>query len=180
MRSKLTIIICFISLACIFGISGPNKQNANVQAMQDINPLAGSRNIIPPLKKKKLLAWLKAENYKEMFVGEPAVHSSLGPHGGNVRTYFNPILVEDLRAGKTTFRAGASMVKELYFGGQQQVIGYSVMVKVDDNSGPNAEGWLFYETFSGTNNNAFFGRSVPVCYTCHRGGMDYLLSGFRP
>jgi hypothetical protein len=143
---------------------------------------ASARNgdLIPPNGKNQLLRWLKAGAYRRSFLAEPAVHPSAGPHGGNVLTFYNPILAEDLQAGKTAFRKGAAMVKELYFDGFAEVAGYSVMVKANKKSGPEGKGWLFYETFDGTNRSVFFGRGVPVCVNCHRGGVDYLLSSFRP
>lgn len=183
-KYKLLVIACLLilSLTSIF-TSREHSAVINATTSQDItgiDPTVANFNIIPPLKKKKLLAWLKEGTYKKAFLPEPAIHASTGPHGGNVRTFYNPILVEDLRAKRPSWRVGAAMVKELYFSGQSQVIGFSVMVKLDENSGPKGEGWLFYETFSGTNDNAFFGRAVPVCANCHGAGIDYLLSPFRP
>jgi hypothetical protein len=113
-------------------------------------------------------------------VPEPAVHASLGPHGGNVRTYFNPILVDDLRAGRTIWSKGAAMVKELYFSGTEDVLGYAVMIKVDEETGADGEGWLFYETFDTTGGSGSYGRGLGLCVGCHRGGTDFLLSAFRP
>lgn len=183
-KYKLIVIACLL-IVSLTGIFTSGERNSVVSAyssqdLTEIDPTAANFNLIPPIKKKKLLTWLKEGNYKKAFIPEPAIHASTGPHGGNVRTFYNPILVEDLRAGRTTWRVGASMVKELYFSGQAQVIGFSVMVKLDENSGSKGEGWLFYETFSGTNDNAFFGRAVPVCANCHGAGLDYLLSPFRP
>lgn len=140
-----------------------------------------SADSVPPITSKdELLNWLKAEKYKAEFVAEPEVHPSSGPHGGNVRTYFNSILTEDLRAGKTKFRKNAAMVKELYFSGTETVVGYAVMVKVKKKSKQNGKEWLYYETFDGTNNSVFYGRGVRLCVDCHRAGTDYLLSPFRP
>jgi hypothetical protein len=96
-----------------------------------------------------------------------------------VLTYYSPILVEDLRAGRTTFRKSAAMVKELYLEGDR-VIGYSVMVKLGRRAGAAGRGWLFYETFDGTNAGAFFGRGHPACAGCHAAGTDFLRSAFRP
>ena len=106
-----------------------------------IKRIVEGRGAHPKWGPRKLLAWLKADNYKKMFLPEPTIHLSSGPHGGFIRSYYNPILVEDLRAGKSVWRAGATMVKELYFNGTDQVRGYSVMVKLDDDSGPHGEGW---------------------------------------
>jgi hypothetical protein len=116
-------------------------------------------------------------------VGEPEVHPSTAEgrvHGVNVRTYYNPILADDLRAGRITFRRGAAMVKELYFDNVDRLAGYSVMIKVRPFSGGPGRGWLFYETLDGTNRAASFGRGLAVCTGCHQSGVDFLRSGFRP
>jgi hypothetical protein len=101
-------------------------------------------------------------------------------HGANVRTYFSPTLVEDLRAGRPTFRRGAAMVKELYFSGTEEVVGWSVMRKLRPRSGRSGRGWLFYETLDGTNAGVFYGRGKPICVGCHAAGTDFLLTPFRP
>jgi hypothetical protein len=73
------------------------------------------------------------------------------------------------------------MVKELYLNGPgAPPVGYAVMRKLRSRSGATGRGWLFYETFDGTNDDAAFGRGLPVCTGCHRSGVDYLLSPFRP
>jgi len=133
---------------------------------------------LPPTRRRALLAWLRAQTHRQTFVAEPAVHPSLGPHGGNVRTWYNPILVEDLATGRTTFRKGAAMVKELYFAGTTDVIGWSVMRKVRMRSA-RGRGWYFFETFDGERIVAR-GRGAGVCTGCHAEGVDYLRSSFRP
>ncbi|MBI3637326.1 MAG: hypothetical protein HY216_14120 [Candidatus Rokubacteria bacterium] len=91
------------------------------------------------------------------------------------------MLIEDLRTGRIPFRKGAAMVKELYLAGPNAPrVGYSVMRKLRLRSRPTGRGWLFYETFDGTNDAVSFGRGLPVCTGCHRSGVDYLLSTFRP
>lgn len=135
---------------------------------------------VPPRKRKKLREWLAAGLYRSEFLPEPAVHRSLGPHGGNVRTYYNPILVEDLRAGRTEWSQGAAMVKELYLTGTEEVRGYAVMYKVKKETGSRGEGWLFYETFDASAGGGFYGRGLGLCVNCHRAGTDLLLSEFRP
>jgi hypothetical protein len=142
---------------------------------------ASAESDVPPRRKGPLLAWLKAGTYRASYVAEPAVHvSSSGVHGTNVRTWYDPILADDLRAGRTVFHKGAAMVKELYFGGTEEVIGWAVMTKVRRRSGRTGRGWLFYETLDGSNRGVSFGRGLPLCTGCHRSGVDYLRSGFRP
>jgi hypothetical protein len=111
-----------------------------------LTSVAGANSDVPPRGKRALLQWLKAGTYRERFVPEPDVHPSSAEgrvHGRNVRTHYNPILVDDLRAGRTTFRKGAAMVKELYFDNVDRLIGYSVMIKVRQRSGASGRGWLF-------------------------------------
>lgn len=148
-----------------------------------VTTLVAASSDVPPRGKRARLRWLKAGTHRERFVGESGVHPSTAEgrvHGANVRTYYNPILAEDLRAGRTTFRKGAAMVKELYFDAVTDVLGYSVMIKVRPRSGPSGRGWLFYETLDGTNRAAVSGRGLGICTGCHRTGVDFLRSEFRP
>lgn len=174
MRQKLLVLVAF---ALVFGFG--TTETPRAQVLYDAQTIEGNPDV-PPTKRKKLLNWLLSGAYRETYAGEPAVHASAGPHGGNVRTYFNPILADDLAEGRTTFRKGAAMVKELYFGTTDTIGGYSVMIKVKKNSGDSGSGWLFYETFNLTGSGAFYGRGIGICANCHSGGTDYLLSPFRP
>jgi len=133
---------------------------------------------LPPLRTPALLGWLHAGTHRATYVGEPAVHSSASAHGMHVRTWYAPRLAEDLRAGRPSFRRGAAMVKELYFDGTDEVIGWSVMRKVRARSG-GGRGWFFFETLDGARAIAR-GRGASVCVGCHRAGADFLLSPFRP
>jgi hypothetical protein len=136
---------------------------------------------VPPRRKGALLAWLKAGTYRSRFIPEPEPHASDAAHGPYVRTWYNPVLTEDLLAGRSAFRKGAAMVKELYLRGPDEPpAGFSVMRKLRTRSGSGGRGWLFYETFDGRNASAFFGRGLRVCTGCHQSGVDYLRSDFRP
>lgn len=140
-----------------------------------------SSTAVPPRGKGALLAWLKAGTYQGTFTPEPEPHASTSAHGPFVRSWYSPVLTEDLRAGRSTFRKGAAMVKELYLRGPNEPpVGYAVMRKVRSRSGPTGGGWLFYETFDGRNDSVPFGRGLGVCTGCHRSGVDYLRSEFRP
>ncbi len=134
---------------------------------------------LPPRQTEPLLAWLKAGAYRS-WEPEPSVRPSFTAHGRNVRTWLSPILVEDLRAGRTPFRKGAAMVKELYFDGQEQVVGFSVMRKVRKRSGKRGRGWYFFETFDGVQPIVSPGRGTSICVSCHQAGRDYYLLGFQP
>jgi hypothetical protein len=69
---------------------------------------------------------------------------------------------------------------ELFFGGQDEVIGFSVMRKVRRRSGKRGRGWYFFETFDRTTPIVQPGRGVPACVGCHRAGHDFYLLGFQP
>lgn len=135
---------------------------------------------LPPRRKGPLLAWLRSGAYRATYTSEPAVRPSMTAHGANVRTYYSPTLVDDLRTGSETFRKGAAMVKELYFAGTEDVVGWAVMRKLRAQSGPRGRGWLFYETVDGTNRGAYYGRGKALCVGCHADGKDFLLTPFRP
>jgi hypothetical protein len=142
--------------------------------------VAAAAGDVPPRRRRALLAWLAGGTYREAFTPEALeAHPSAGPHGGRVLTYYNPILVEDLRAGRTVFRKKAAMVKELYFGGTE-VGGWAVMVKVRRRSGGAGTGWFFYETFDPTGRDTISGRGHRMCAPCHAEGLDFLRSDFRP
>jgi hypothetical protein len=134
---------------------------------------------VPPTGTAALLAWLEAGSYRA-WVPEPTVRPSFTAHGDHVRAWLNPVLVEDLRAGRTRFRKGAAMVKELYLAQTAQVVGFSVMRKVRNRSGRRGRGWYFFETFDGVRPVVRPGRGAPVCVSCHRDGRDYYLLGFQP
>lgn len=168
--TTLILISSFILLTP-FPVSVYGVSNAGKSAMLKI----------PPLSKKKLLKWLKAGAFKEKYTPEPEIHkSSTLAHGNNVRSYYNPILVKDLKSEKSVFRKGAAMVKELYFNNTTEVTGYAVMSKIKKKSGKKGKGWLFYETSDGTNKGVFFGKGIKICSNCHKNGTDFLLSTFRP
>ena len=133
---------------------------------------------VAPRRAGALRRWLAAAPYRRTWVAEPAAHASAGPHGGRVRTWYDPVLVADLRAGATTFRRKAAMVKELYASEEDAMpVAWSVMRKVARRSGADGRGWLFFE---GGTSGGIFGRGLRVCTGCHEDGVDYLLSEFRP
>jgi hypothetical protein len=101
------------------------------------------------------------------YVAEPAAHGS-AVHGRQIRTWYSPTLVPDLRAGRTVFRKRAAMVKDLDGGG------FAFMRKVRRRSGPRGGGWLFYESLDTAGRDAYFGRGLPACAGCHRDGVAFL------
>jgi len=99
------------------------------------------------------------------------MHAS--PIHGTVRVFVNPALFDSLQSAQASHPAGAAAVKELYSRGN--VIGWSVMVKVQDDSAHGA-GWYWYEGFGPS--PGFSGNGLPVCTGCHSAGRDYFRSQF--
>ena len=133
---------------------------------------------VPPKPLRPLLEWLRGGVYRRTYTPEPTVRVSSTAHGMHVRTWYAPSLVADLRAGTLPFRPGAAMVKELYFDGDQTVVGWSVMRKLRRRSA-GGRGWFFFETLNGRTAIAR-GRGVGLCVSCHAAGTDFLLTEFRP
>jgi hypothetical protein len=133
-----------------------------------ITPAEAGDPTLPPIRTPALLRWLAAGTYRSTYTGEPAVHEST----------YSPVLTADLTPGTAPFDRGAAMVKELYFAGTDEIVGWSVMRKVRRRSA-GGRGWFFFETFDGARALAR-GRGVGVCVGCHRDGTDFLLSTFRP
>jgi hypothetical protein len=143
-----------------------------------VTPVRAADPTLPPIRTPALLRWLAAGTYRATYTAEPAVHDSVSAHGMHVRTWYSPVLTDNLARSAEPFERGAAMVKELYFEGTDEVIGWSVMRKVRRRSA-GGRGWFFFETLDGVRALAR-GRGVGVCVGCHRDGTDFLLSGFRP
>src|SRR5579862_3564310 len=111
-------------------------------------PSATPTQALPiPTTADALLAWLEAGNYLG-WMAESAPHPSAGPHFGIVRAFLNPTVFASLAAGQAAHPSGSALVKELY-GSGSQVQGWSVMVKVQDDSARGV-GWYWFERFGGT------------------------------
>lgn len=140
MNPRFAELACIAVLSVGTGLAEGISIHTHIGGGSAINVARPARDPrIPPRRRNRLLAWLRAGDYKDSYAAEPAVHGSLGPHGANVRTYCNPILVDDIRAGRFVWSKGAAMVKELYLGGAENVIGYSVMIKAAAASGSQGE-----------------------------------------
>jgi hypothetical protein len=99
---------------------------------------------------------------------EAAAHPSAGPHGGLVRTFVNPLLRDSLKASAAQHPIGSIVVKELSNAGA--ITGYAVDAKRSDGQ------WLFLEGFLPGLNQYFFVGTGNLCGTCHRAGVDFVLT----
>lgn len=133
----------------------------------------------PPTETGALQAWLATRAYT-CWAHEGAVHASAGPHGGNVKTFANAVVLRSLVGNEESHRPGSALVKELYGQGTGEVTGWAVSVKVDADS-QSGQGWYWYEVF-GTAPDAsapFQGLGHPTCTGCHAAGHDYVLTPLR-
>ena len=135
----------------------------------------GAVEELPPIDSaEQLEAWLAGGAYKQ-WAAESQVHASTGPHGGNVRTYVNAIALGSLASQQSEHPQDAAVVKELYGGGVDTLIGYAVMRK----TAPLSEGganWYWYERIDA--NVYADGLDVGLCSGCHGAGADYILTPY--
>ncbi len=145
-------------------------------------PTANPENQMPPLGGAELLAWLEEGRYLDWHA-EPAAHPSLGPHFGDVRTFINQALFSSLNAlpplGANL--QGSAAVKELFGSTGSDVRGWSVSIKVDQDS-QDGRGWYWYERFG---SSVFADRmGATGCTGCHgrdsevATSRDYVLTSF--
>jgi hypothetical protein len=125
----------------------------------------------PPANSQALLPWLREGRYLA-WPAESAIHPSGGPHFGRVRTYVNPALFDSLGSGAASHPSGAAAVKELYGAAGDEVLGWSVMIKVRPESAGNS--WYWYERYR----NTVYGDGVGIagCAGCHGAGFGTFLS----
>ena len=137
-----------------------------------------------PVDKAELFKFLTDGKYKEFAAKESKMHPSVGPHsiqgkfGLPVRSYLNAAMSDSLQAGNKSHPAGAGIVKEM-FSKAGKLEGWAVSVKTQDDS-DNGKGWFWYEVTSTTDSEALVanGNGVPLCFGCHSGGKDFVLTGF--
>jgi hypothetical protein len=142
-------------------------------------PTATPDSQMPPSDGAALLSWLQAGHYRA-WRGEGFRHPSNGPHFGNVQTFVNDALYDSLiRIPPGEHVRGSAAVKEMYGSDGEEVRGWSVSLKVDDDSS-GGDGWYWYERFG----SAVFadGRGVSICTQCHGASAasprDFYLSDF--
>lgn len=117
-----------------------------------------------------LESWLASGAYLD-WPAEAEPHESTGPHFGAVRTFLSPALAASLEGGASRHPEGSASVKELY-GDGAEVLGYAVMVRINERS--NDDAWYWFESFDG---RTFADRrGAGVCVGCHDDGTDYVLT----
>ncbi|MCR9162985.1 MAG: hypothetical protein ACE37F_14800 [Nannocystaceae bacterium] len=123
---------------------------------------------LPPGDVDSLIAWLQDGGYED-WAAESAVHDSDGPHFGNVRTFFNNVLVGSFDASDDVHPIGSANVKELY-GPGNTVRGWAVMYKREVDDGQ----WYWFEVYDGD----VLADTVAwdLCEDCHGDGVDNVLT----
>ena len=123
-----------------------------------------------PTNEAELVPWLESGAY-ETWLTESAVHESSGPHFGGVRTFVDDCLATSLDADATEHPPGSATIKELY-GDGEQILGWSVMVKVA--AGTGGDTWYWFERYGDTVYADAIGSDL--CTDCHGAGTDHFLS----
>jgi hypothetical protein len=152
------------------GSTSSTSEDATTSA--DSGASTGAAVDVPPTGIDALLPWLQAGEYLD-WNAESAPHGSAGPHFGTVRTFVNGPLFDSLAAGGDPHPRDAAAVKELY-GDGNEVLGWSVTVKVADGEGGDT--WYWLEYYQGTTYADGVGDGL--CTGCHGGGSDHVLSPF--
>lgn len=137
---------------------------------------AGGTEANVPTTPAALFGWLQARGY-DGFQAESKIHASAGPHGGSVRAFLSPALVQSLASGATEHPQGVAVVKELY-GSGASLTGWAVAVKTQPSS-EAGKGWYWFEVFSTQSAaSALEGQGKSLCVNCHKGGKDHVLTPF--
>jgi hypothetical protein len=140
----------------------------------------GKVRSVVPTDNDKLFKYLQKGSYKELAAQESATHPSRGPHsnfGLPVRVFLDPLLDASLKAGNASHPAGSAVVKEM-FSKENELEGWAVMVKTEDDS-KGGQGWFWYEITSTTDPEPFAsGNGIPLCFGCHSTGNDYVLTSY--
>jgi hypothetical protein len=149
-----------------------STSTADATTSSESGESTGAAADVPPTGAAALLPWLEAGEYLD-WTAESAPHGSAGPHFGTVRTFVNGPLFDSLTAGSDPHPLDAAAVKELY-GDGNEVLGWSVTVKVADGTGGDT--WYWLEYYSGTTYADGVGDSL--CTGCHEAGTDHVRSPY--
>lgn len=154
--------------------------NALPAAMEPTAPTAPTRGAVPT-DAGELFTYLRDGEYKKLAASESGNHPSAGPHakyGRPVRVFLDATLDRSLREGREQHPVGASAVKEMYTP-DGKLHGWAVMVKTENQSA-GGQGWFWYEVTSTENGSdpVAAGNGVPLCFGCHAGGDDFVLTSY--
>ena len=158
----------FLALILIFSSCGKGDADKTPTSNP---PSKSSASEISDTSIEGITAFLQNGTYKG-WAAEPVVHDSSGPHG-KVRSFFNSILADSLKAKSSTHPVGSIAVKELYSSDGTTLKGYALEAKLEEGQGGN--GWLWYEGFS-PKFNEYYGQGLSTCTGCHAGGSDFVTS----
>lgn len=134
-----------------------------------------------PVNEEELFAYLQNGEYKSFETQETEAHPSAGPHldyGHPVKVFFSDAVAKSLSGGYDVHPKGSALVKELYKENSDELTGWAVAVKTEEDS-DNGKGWFWVEYMSTEDPSmkpVEAGNGVGLCSGCHRGGNDFVLS----
>jgi hypothetical protein len=117
-----------------------------------------------------IIAFVRAGKYRG-WKAEPAPHPSEGPHD-TVRTFFNGVLYDSLRAGNSSHPFGSMSVKELLSEDGTTITGHAVSWKDEGLSQ-----WVWTEGFAPNYERPFYYQgNGNFCARCHKAGVDFVIA----
>jgi hypothetical protein len=120
-----------------------------------------------------LIAFIAAGHYVKL-AHDPAVRPPLGPHGGGVRVFYEPKLLDSLRMGGSNHPKGAAAVAEVYALDRKRRTGWVASVKTSNEEG--GFGWFWLEARDQSGPKLLDGgQGLGACTGCHAAGDDYVL-----
>ncbi len=120
---------------------------------------AAPKTDLPDTEPEAIHQWLVAGEYRN-WAAEPTRLPGL--NGTQRRVFLNE------SADRHQSPVGSAGVRELYREDSGELIGWSMLIKIDDGPVP-ADNWYFYETFDLEDPSTFATASVaaPGCTACH-------------
>ncbi len=157
-----------------FGIGGNGMKSSSASGS---SPEGGRVGAVPG-ETLQLLAYLASGSYASL-PHDAQLHLSQGPHGaGGVRVYYEPLLLDSLRAHKGEHPKGAAAVMELFAADQTTRLGWAASVKIGAHS-DGGFGWFWMEALDHGQAVAPLlvdsGDGLGQCTACHASGDDYVL-----
>ncbi len=159
----------------------PAKADGEDDASVDVPSQLPSVLSPVPVDEAELFEYLQKGEYKAFATADAEAHPSAGPHleyGDPVKVFFSDEVAQSLEEGYDLHPKGSALVKELYAPDGEQLVGWAVAVKTDEDS-DKGKGWFWVEYMStedASQKPVPAGNGVGLCAGCHAGGNDFVLS----
>lgn len=129
-----------------------------------------------PTNPDELLAFLKEGKYKDFPVYDTEMRPSDVSHH-KMKIFYDKAVSDLLAAGNKEHPAGSTIVKEQYGPDNDELTGWSVMVKTQDTS-DGGQGWFWYEVIEENGEITKLpvepGNGQAACSSCHTVGKDFV------